>query len=263
MTLMPETPLSDLNSSGSPFRSLPVQSAPLQSASSVSDLAAVLHECGPIPRTAAFLGVALDGLPILLNLQDPTPGPLLIVGDPASGKRRLLQVVARAADLAHPTGGIRHAVMTDQPRDWEAFGLSASCEGILPFHHPLTRRYVASLAESARAARSPRRHLLLLVDGLEALAADPEIRTDMFWLLENGPFNSIWPIVAVTTPRTSALAEWLKPFRTVLCGRNSGVPSQLEAGKPAFDGSRTLTSGAQFALLTGDEWLPFWVPEPL
>lgn len=263
MTLMHETPLSDLNSSASPMPSFPVRSGRSRPNSERTDLTAVLHQCGPIPRTAAFLGVALDGLPVLLNLQDPTPGPLLIVGDAGSGKRRLLQVVARAADLAHPAGGIRHAVMTDHPRDWEAFGLSPNCEGILPFHHPLTSHYIGSLAETARAALSARPYLLLIVDGLEALSSDPETRADMLWLLEHGPSNSIWPIVAVTTPRTAALAEWLKPFRTVLCGRNSDVPSQLEAGKPAFDGAQTLSSGAQFALLTGDEWLPFRVPEPL
>jgi hypothetical protein len=263
MTLMNETPLSDLNSACSPVPTVPVQAGRSRSGSGVTDLTAVLRQCGPIPGTAAFLGVALDGLPVLLNLRDPTPGPLLIVGDAGSGKRRLLQVVARSADLAHPASGINHAVMTDHPREWEAFGLSPSCEGILTFHHPLTAHYIGSLAQSARTGVSSRPFLLLIVDGLEALASDPETRDSMLWLLENGPSNSIWPIVAVSTPRTSALAEWLKPFSTVLCGRNSGVPTQLEAGKPAFDGSRTLTSGTQFALLSGDEWLPFWVPEPL
>jgi hypothetical protein len=263
MTLMNETPLSDLNSHRSTMPPLPVQSGRSRSGAGPADLEAVLRRCGPIPPTAAFLGVALDGLPVLLNLQDPSPGPLLIVGDPGSGKRRLLQVVARSADLAHPAGGIRHAVMTDHPHDWEAFGLSAGCEGILSFRHALTAHYVNSLATSARAGVSSRPYLLLIVDGLEALASDPETRLDMLWLLENGPFNSIWPIVAVSTPRNAALADWIKPFRTVLCGRNSGVPTQLEVGKPAFDGSQTLTSGAQFALLSGDDWLPFWVPEPL
>jgi hypothetical protein len=33
----------------------------------------VLNEFGPMPPEALFLGVASDGLPVLLNLHDPIP----------------------------------------------------------------------------------------------------------------------------------------------------------------------------------------------
>ena len=41
-------------------------------------LSEVLAEFGPMPEEAMFLGVASDGLPVLLNLHDPVPGPILI-----------------------------------------------------------------------------------------------------------------------------------------------------------------------------------------
>ncbi len=227
------------------------------------ELDAVLRKCGPIPRAAIFLGMALDGLPVLLNLRDPAPGPLLIVGDPGSGKRRLLQVVARSADLSHSAGDVRHAVMTDHLRDWEPYGQSPTCEGILPFHHPLTLHYIGSLVHSAGANAASQRYLLLIVDGLEALAADSETQDDMLWLLENGPSNSIWPIVAVSTPQTPALAAWLRPFRTVLCGRISDGPNPVTSMNPPLPGSQNPEGVPQFAMLSGDDWLPFWVPQPL
>src|SRR5690242_6059651 len=57
----------------------------------------VLTEFGSMPVEALFLGVASDGLPVLLNLFDSTPGPLLISGDAGTGKTALLQSIAVAA----------------------------------------------------------------------------------------------------------------------------------------------------------------------
>ena len=41
----------------------------------------VLADYGPMPYEALFLGVASDDLPVLLNLHDPVPGPILIAAD--------------------------------------------------------------------------------------------------------------------------------------------------------------------------------------
>ncbi|NOH04841.1 MAG: hypothetical protein HND47_24175 [Chloroflexi bacterium] len=49
-------------------------------------LNSVLADLSPLPNEALFLGMADDGLPVLLNLSDPVPGPILITGD--GGKRQ-------------------------------------------------------------------------------------------------------------------------------------------------------------------------------
>src|SRR4026207_1280797 len=64
-------------------------------------LSEVLAEFGPMPQEALFLGVASDGLPVLLNLHDPVPGPILISGDAGAGKTALLQTIASAAGKMH------------------------------------------------------------------------------------------------------------------------------------------------------------------
>ena len=48
--------------------------------SSTPGLKSVLQDLGPLPRAALFLGVADDQLPVLLNLADPVPGPVLVAG---------------------------------------------------------------------------------------------------------------------------------------------------------------------------------------
>ena len=61
-------------------------------------------ELGPLPREALLLGLASDGLPVLLNLHDPHPGPLLIAAEPGAGKTALLQMIAQATAEMHTSG---------------------------------------------------------------------------------------------------------------------------------------------------------------
>jgi hypothetical protein len=62
-----------------------------QAAPALPSLHEVLADFGPMPREALFLGVASDELPVLLNLHEPHPGPILITADPGAGKTALLQ----------------------------------------------------------------------------------------------------------------------------------------------------------------------------
>ena len=64
-------------------------------------LESALDEVGPMPRKALFMGIAPDGLPVLLNLHDPAPGPILVVGDPGAGKTAFLQNIARGVERMH------------------------------------------------------------------------------------------------------------------------------------------------------------------
>jgi hypothetical protein len=78
----------------------------------------VLNEIGQLPRESLFLGKAEDGLPVLLNYQDPTPGPILIFGDPHSGKTDFLRVIAQFAISTYTPADVQFAVMTEQPEEW-------------------------------------------------------------------------------------------------------------------------------------------------
>src|SRR5262245_41712542 len=70
-------------------------------------LSDVLAEIGSLPAEALFLGVATDGLPVLLNLYDSHPGPILIAGDAGSGKTAFLQGIAQSVIQTHHPSDIQ------------------------------------------------------------------------------------------------------------------------------------------------------------
>src|SRR5512146_3059801 len=95
-------------------------------------LSEVLAEFGPMPQEALFLGVASDGLPVLLNVHDPVPGPILIAGDAGTGKTALLQTIALAAGMTHQPEQLQFGALTSHPDEWNGLEDIPNNVGIFP-----------------------------------------------------------------------------------------------------------------------------------
>ena len=99
-----------------------------------------LSKLGPLPKDALLLGLASDGLPLLLNLHDPLPGPLLIAADPAAGKTALLQAIAQTAAQLHTPSDVQFGVVTNYPDEWLHLAESEHCVGVFPTYHEARQR---------------------------------------------------------------------------------------------------------------------------
>jgi hypothetical protein len=231
--------------------------------STVSTLSEVLRTLSPIPHNALFLGVANDRLPVLLNLEDPVPGPVLITGDPETGKTRLLQVISQFIENGHEPKNIRYTVITDRAAEWERCNQSPNCEGILAFRQAQTANYLNSLVDWAHSSKQDGQFVLMLVDGLEDLVGDGQLQQAFRWLLLRGPSRHIWPIVTLNASHAEAVEKWLAAFRTRLFGhmeRQPGDPrTALLTGAAKFS-FNNLLARVQFAMRAGKDWLPFWLP---
>lgn len=225
-------------------------------------LSDVLPDFQPLPAGAVFLGVASDGLPVLLSLKDSLPGPMLIAGDPGTGKTNLLQVIARGIDRTHNPRGVQYGVITAHPDEWEQLGESENRVGIFPAHEPAAQEFLETLDEWAHANHGDQQSVLLLIDDLTSILhqMDEEACQSLRWLLLRGPARRVWPIVTVNPQQVGPIHPWTSFFHTRLFGKVAN-PRHLDdltgGSRPSLD---RLAAGNEFMLREGSDWLKFWIP---
>jgi len=220
----------------------------------------VITELGPMPAEAMFLGVASDGLPVLLNLHDPVPGPILIAADAGTGKTNLLQTIALAAGTMHQPEQVQFGALTSHPEEWSGLEEIPNNVGIFPIHHQSSEDFILSLASWAHGNKSGKQSVLLLIDNLETISKmDFDAQQNLRWLLLRGPARRVWPIITLNPNRMENAFNWLDAFHTRIYGpiQNIHLARQMDAHNADLD---SLNIGSQFVMREGKHWLKFWIP---
>lgn len=223
------------------------------------DLASVISEITPLPKGALFLGVAVDGLPVLLNLHDSVPGPILIAGDAGTGKTDLLKTIANAAGMMHSSEDLQFGIVTAHPDEWESLERTPNNVGIFPTFDQSSKDFIFGLAKWAHENKTSGQSVVLLFDDLEQIQyMDHDTQQNLRYLLLRGPAHRVWPIVTINSDRTENMMPWLDAFQTKILGpvQNDRTISQLDA--ESSDANSLGTS--QFTIREGNNWLRFWMP---
>ncbi len=235
-----------------------IQSARADPRTVLPALSEVLEEFSPLPGAALFLGLASDGLPVLLNLKDPLPGAILLVGDAGCGKTSLLQNIARTLTRTFRSEEVRALILTERPEEWK--DLAGGRQEVLSYRDDRIADVLADTSKWAHQNQDDRQFRLLLMDHFESLPAQLEANPDLRWLLVRGPARHVWPIAAVNAERFEKGPALVGACRTHLFGHmeDEHRGRALEGmGLPSF---RSLASGSQFMMREGNAWIQFWVP---
>ncbi len=221
----------------------------------------VLEEYDRLPPGALFLGAAYDELPILLNLNDPTPGPILIAGDAGCGKTDLLKMVGDSIEQIHTPQEVQFGIITNSPAEWRGFDENKNCMGIFPAYERSADDFIRTLADWAHKNRHDKRFALLLIDDIEAvLKMDEDVRQDLRWLLLRGPNRRVWPLVTLDVARQAQVRPWLDAFRTRLFGSVKNLRSAESILPMRGADLHLLEPGKDFVLYENRQWVKFWVP---
>jgi hypothetical protein len=245
----------------------------------------ILEEYLPLPRNAVFFGVAQDGLPLLLDLNNVAVGSLLVIGDAGSGKTHLLRTVAHALVYAKDAAMFRFVVITPRVEEWEDLRQAPHCDGVFAASASKAADVIYALAARAHADRehepstplagqgSPtptagKGFTLLLLDDLSLVQnLEYEIRLHLQWLLGRGPKRRIWTVATLTPQHFFDLQmlPWTGQFHTHLFARvaDSRQVQQFTQllSLPPDPVLGELRPPAEYALVEEDHWLRFWNPE--
>jgi len=208
-----------------------------------------------------FLGMASDRLPVLLNLQDPVPGPMLITGDAGSGKTAFLQMVAAAAGRKFQPEALQFAVITDHPEQWRALELIPNMVGIFAMQDPSASDLILSLASWAHANKTSKQSVLLMVDDLESAAhMNIEMVQNFRWLLLRGPARRVWPLITLNANHYGQVLAWIEMFHNRVYGRIENPQIAGALGADPSSAANQLEPCRQFVLREHGQWLRFTIP---
>jgi hypothetical protein len=225
-----------------------------------SSLGRTLADMGPLPREALFLGIASDGLPVLLNLHDPLPGPMLVIGDDGAGKTAFLQAVAQSIQLTHSSDDVQFALITNRPDEWSTIKLTEHVVGMFDVEHDGAAQLINSLAAWAHTNKESKQSVILLVDDLESIAKWEIAGLQHFrWLLLRGTARRVWPIVTLNAGRYGQVIAWLDLFRTRVFGRVGNARVAEALGADQLSALDRLEAGRQFSLRENGSWLQFQI----
>ena len=230
--------------------------------SALPSLNSVLSEFAPLPRATLFLGLATDGLPILLNLLDPLPGPIMITGDEGSGKTNFLRIITSVLDRVHALNEVTYSVITDNAAEWKDFQRSRNCEDVFSPRELKVQSHLHSIVARAHSNKGGQQIRLLIIDRLNSVLEIPEAQQDLNWLLSRGPSRRVWPIV--TSNSSIAVSDLFKPWLDLFRARlfshiHNDRETQSLTGSSHISFTQ-LMAPFQFAMREGNDWLPFWIP---
>jgi hypothetical protein len=219
-----------------------------------------------LPRQAAILGVCEDGLPVLLDLADPAPGAVLVIGDEREEQLEILRTAVSSLAMRNTPRSVQILVISHQPQSWKSWiaerGLERYCMDILGSDDAAIREWVLRLADWTEQRRLGQRSgppILLVMDTVSfvsRLAYD--VRLNFEWMVKEAPPAQIWPVGALSTELARTLGtRTLRSFQTRLLGFSREAEAYIPLTGLDENEVDCFRQPGQFAVQVGEKWLRF------
>lgn len=227
-----------------------------------------LQSLGPLPPYSLLLGKCEDDIPLLMDLSNPRPGSIMIVGDSQNSMTDLLQVMLRSGcEINAPKLLQIHLISNDQEE----------YTTLKPFRHlqetiPPWSRKASELIVSLSATIEQRRHgrgrgpvIVLAIDDFSEFITEgfsSDIFPHLKWLIKHGPKSHVWTFALTNTDRWNAInTSLIQSFGTRIFGKIDSSYAARNVTNVDTSIVDTLESDRQFAIEYEREWITFTIPE--
>jgi hypothetical protein len=223
-----------------------------------------------LPPQTAVLGVCDDGLPVLLDLNDPTPGSMLLLGDEREAQLEILRSVIDSTASRNSPRGVQFLILSDQPESWRrwvaARGFDRYCLAIAQVEEEPVRTWTLRLADWTEQRRLGQRSgppIVIIMDTLSFLPKMAyDVRLNFDWLAKEGPPAAIWPLAAIPTEQALTLgSRLLRGFQSRVMGFTSDPTAYAQLANVDEAQAAELRAPGSFAVQVGDTWLCFHLPD--
>lgn len=227
----------------------------------------VLKRMSALPTGSMLVGAGEDGLPFLLDLDQPASGALLLCGDPGCGKTRLMQSMAVSLPVMNSSRECRYAVITARPDEWKEKVIQPQCLGVYDVAGEEAPRLVIKLLALAEQRNEQNSSsgpaFVIFVDDLMAVQSwDQTAQVNLHWLIQYGALSRVWIVAGAAAQDALEIPYWIDAFRTRLIGHITEMQTAEAVAIHAGLDAGTIHAKNQFAIWFEDQWQIFRAPEP-
>ncbi len=220
-----------------------------------------------LPLRTALLGLDQQENPLLFDLMDPRPGSILVCADRDAGKLKLLKTLLHSLVFANRPYEVQFSIISARTNQWR-YEQSQAANYISHLTNNFDRSAgqtildLCDLAESRQHGRNEGACRVLILDGFDTIPyMDFDVRINLEWLLQEGPYVEIWPVIVMDSRTALEQKKWTDLFKTRIVGnikdRNAGIAlSRLENLT-----SDRLEMGSEFVVRIGNREHHFFLPE--
>lgn len=233
------------------------------------DLQDLLTKNPNLPSQSVILGICDDGLPIALDLNDPAPGSLLVMGDDRQDQLKMLHLVVSSVAGRNSARSIQFLVFSHQPDHWRSWihesGFDRHCLGVIETNENMVSDWILQAADWTEQRRLGQRSgppVLLVIDSLSFLPGLPyDIRLNFDWMIKEGPPAQVWTLATISTELAASIgSRFLRPFGTRILGRTNSPDVYARLTNLDEQKSFQFTQPGRFLVQAGDQWIQFSLP---
>jgi hypothetical protein len=223
-----------------------------------------------LPAQTAVLGVCDDGLPVLFDLFDPTPGAMAIFGDEREAQLEILRTIISSTAMRNSPRGVQFLILSVQPETWQQWiaerGYDRYCLAITDVSDESVREWTLRMAdwtEQRRLGQVSGPPVLMIMDTLSFLPKMAyDVRLNFDWMAKEGPPAAIWPLAAISSELALSLgSRMLRGFQSRILGYANDPSAYAQLANVTEEQAASLRSPGSFAIQLGENWLCFHLPE--